>query len=454
LQSYELNNNSIGKGSGIDAALNYQLGSKKDKNRLLTFSYRYYNFSNNQFNNVNIFNPVSYNLSNYKQENTGSSSEQTVQIDYTLPVKKLVIEAGVKAIFRNNSSNFEYLTLNSDGVFVQDPLRTNLFDNQQDVYGIYNTYQFAIKDWGFKAGIRAEQTEIDADFYGLSSEFNSSFLNFIPSISINRKFKNSSNINFGFSSRIQRPGIHQLNPFVDRSNPNFESSGNPDLKPMSGNSIELNYSSFKKLQLNIGFRGMFFKDIIMPRVVTDATTNITRTSYGNNGTASLLGLNVNANYPISTKLRASLNVMANYGMVKGEVNGSQINIKGLMRRAFGSLTYRPSKTWQATGSVNYNGPNLSLQGSSNSFVTSSLSINKDFFDNKLSISIAANNAFNKYRNAINYTNGPNFTQESFNQNYQRNFTTSLNYRFGKLKEAIKRNKKGINNNDVSSGSGL
>lgn len=454
LQSYELNNNSRGKGNGIDAALNYQLGSKKDKNRLLTFSYRYYNFSNNQFNSVNIFNPVSYNLPNYEQENTGSSSEQTVQIDYTLPVKKLVIEAGAKAIFRNNSSNFEYLTLNSDGVYVQDPLRTNLFDNQQDVYGIYNTYQFAIKDWGFKAGIRAEQTEIDADFYGLSSEFNSSFLNFIPSVSINRKFKNNSNINFGFSSRIQRPGIHQLNPFVDRSNPNFESSGNPDLKPMSGNSIELNYSSFKKLQLNVGFRGMFFKDIIMPRVVTDATTNITRTSYGNNGTGTLLGLNVNANYPISSKLRASLNVMANYGMVKGEVNGSQINTKGLMRRAFGSLTYRPSKTWQATGSVNYNGPNLSLQGSSNSFVTSSLSVNKDFFDNKLSISIAANNAFNKYRNAINYTNGPNFTQESFNQNYQRNFTTSVNYRFGKLKEAIKRNKKGINNNDVSSGSGL
>ena len=454
LQSYELNNNSQGKGNGVEAALNYQLGSKKDKNRLLTFSYRYYNFSNNQFNSVNIFNPVAYSLPNYKQENTGSSSEQTVQIDYTLPIKKLIIEAGVKAIFRNNNSNFEYLTLNTDGVYIQDPLRTNIFDNQQDVYGVYNTYQFAIKDWGFKAGIRAEQTEIDADFYGATSEFNSSFLNFIPSISINRKFKNNSNINFGFSSRIQRPGIHQLNPFVDRSNPNFESSGNPDLKPMSGNSVEVNYSIFKKLQLNLGFRGMFFEDIIMPRVVTDPATNITRTSYGNNGTATLLGLNINANYPFSNKLRASINVMANYGMVKGEVNGSAIETKGLMKRAFGSLTYRPSKTWQATGSLNYNGRNFTLQGSSNSFVTSSLSINKDFFDNKLSISLAANNAFNKYRNAINYTNGPNFTQESFNQNYQRNFTTSVNYRFGKLKEAIKRNKKGINNNDVSSGSGL
>ncbi|RZL50702.1 MAG: TonB-dependent receptor [Pedobacter sp.] len=454
LQSYELRNSLNGSGNGIDAALNYQLGFKKDKNRMLTFSYRYYDFTNKQFNNVNIFNPVSYNLPNYKQENTGGSTEQTLQIDYTLPIKKLTIEAGVKAIFRENSSNFEFLALNATGLYVQDPLRTNIFDNQQNVYGVYNTYQFAIKNWGFKAGLRAEQTEIKANFYGANSEFNSNSLNFIPSVSVNRKFKNNSSINFGFSSRIQRPGINQLNPFVDRSNPNFESSGNPDLKPMSGNSIELNYSNFKKLQLNLGFRGMFFKDIIMPRVITDPTTNITRSSYANNGTATLLGLNLNANYPITSKLRANLNAMASYGMVKGEVNGTAINTKGFMKRAFGSVSYRPSKTWQATGSLNYNGRNFTLQGSSNSFVTSSLSVNKDFFDQKLSISLAANNAFNKYRNAINYTNGPDFTQESFNQNYQRNFTTSINYRFGKLKEAIKKNKKGINNNDVSSGSGL
>ena len=146
--------------------------------------------------------------------------------------------------------------------------------------------------------------------------------------------------------------------------------------------------------------------------------------------------------------------MANYGLVNGEVNGVAVDRQGLMRRAFTSLTYRPNKTWQATGSVNYNGPNLSLQGTSNSFVSTSFSLNKDFFNNKLTLSVAVNNAFNKYREAINYTTGPNFSQEVYNQNYQRNFTTSLNYRFGKLKDAIKKNKKGINNNDVSEGSSL
>lgn len=452
LQSYELRNTLEGSGNGIDAAINYQLGFKKDKNKMLTFSYRYYDFTNSQFNNVNILNPISYNLTDYQQFNNGGSKEQTVQIDYTLPIKKLTIEAGAKAIFRENSSNFEALSLNQNGAYEIDPSRTNIFDNTQNVYGIYNTYQFNLSKWGFKAGLRAEQTVINANFYGATVQFTSNALNFIPSISINRKFKNNTSINFGASSRIQRPGIYQLNPFVDRSNPNFETTGNPDLKPMSGNSLEMSYSYFKKLQLNVGLRSMFFKDIIMPRVVTDELTNITRSSFGNNGTATMVGLNVNANYPFSSKLRANLNLTANYGSVKGEVNGTLIETNGLMKRAFGSLTYKPSKNWQATGTINYNGRNFTLQGSSNAFVTSSLSINKDFLANKLSISLAANNAFNKYRNNINNINGPSFTQESFSQNYQRNFTTSVNYRFGKLKEAIKKNKKGINNSDVSSGS--
>ncbi|MGF1924275.1 MAG: outer membrane beta-barrel family protein, partial [Bacteroidia bacterium] len=453
LQSYELTNNLAGSGSGVDAAINYQLGFKKDKNRLLTFSYRYYRFSNNQLNDVNISNPIAYNLPNYKQNNTGGSAEKTFQIDYVYPTKKVTIETGIKAIFRDNTSNFDFLSLQSGGLFVLDPARTNGFDNKQNVFGVYNTYQFNLKKWGIKAGIRLEQTEIDANFSELTN-LSSSALNLIPSISANRKFKDNSSLNFGFTSRIQRPGINQLNPFVDRSNPNFESSGNPDLRPMSGQSIEVNYSRFKKASINIGLRGMFFDNVIMPRAVTDPTTNITRSSYGNTGNATLIGLNLNVNYPFSAKLRASINGMASYGIVTGEINGSMLKTSGMMGRASSSITYKPNKTWQTTASINYSGPNFTLQGRSNTFVSSSLSLSKELFKNKVSISLAANNAFDKYRSAINTTKGPNFTQESFSQNYQRNFTTSLNYRFGKLKEEIRKNKKGINNNDVSQGSTL
>lgn len=454
LQRYELSNDVNNAGDGIDASFNYQLGFKKNKNRLLTFSYRYYDFSNTQFNDVNIFNTVAYTVPNYHQDSKSGSSEQTVQVDYTLPIKKITMEAGIKAIFRDNTSNFEYLSVNSSGFYTIDPTRTNNFDNQQNVFGVYNSYQFALKKWGVKAGLRIEQTHIDANFYGAGSQFSSNSLNFIPAISVNRKFKNMTNLNLGITSRIQRPGIYQLNPFVDRSNPNFETTGNPDLKPMYGYALEASYSIMKKAAINIGFRAMTINNLIMPRVTTDPTTNVTTSSFGNTGSATLFGLNLNVNYPFTQKLRAQLGAMGNYGMVKGEVGGVMIDKKGLMRKAFTSFTYRPTKTWQGTASVNYNGPGLSLQGTTNSFVFYSFSVNKDLFDNKFTLSAAANNAFSKYRKAINYTNGTNFTQESFNQNYQRNFTISANYRFGKLKDAIKKNKKGINNNDVSEGTSL
>ncbi|MEJ5964004.1 outer membrane beta-barrel protein [Pedobacter immunditicola] len=49
-------------------------------------------------------------------------------------------------------------------------------------------------------------------------------------------------MNLGYTQRIQRPGIYQLNPFVDRSNPNVQISGNPNLRPVTANALQLVYS--------------------------------------------------------------------------------------------------------------------------------------------------------------------------------------------------------------------
>ncbi|HCN84357.1 MAG TPA: TonB-dependent receptor, partial [Sphingobacteriaceae bacterium] len=98
-QDYDLSGNNTAHGKGADGALNYQLGFKSDKTRLLTFSYQNIWYENNQLNSIDISNPP-----DYQQTNEGSSSEQTVQIDYVHPVKKVMIEAGLKEIIRNNKS--------------------------------------------------------------------------------------------------------------------------------------------------------------------------------------------------------------------------------------------------------------------------------------------------------------------------------------------------------------
>ncbi|MGV3509517.1 MAG: TonB-dependent receptor, partial [Sphingobacteriaceae bacterium] len=335
-QSYHLGNSNTGKASGLDLALNYQLGFKSNKSRLFTVSYRYFNYGNDQFNELVVTDPVDYDEPNYKQKNHGITDEHTFQIDYVHPVKKITIEAGIKGIIRNNKSDFRYDSLNTEGVFQIDNQQSNNFENQQRVLAIYNSYQYNLKDWGFKGGLRLEQTIIDADFISTSSLLKKNYLNLVPSISINRKLKNMSSLTLGYSYRVKRPGIRQLNPFVDRSNPNIESSGNPDLRPASGSSIELKYSKFKKGSFNVGLSYEFFNHLVMPMSTLDPVTNITRSTFGNTGRARLIATNANVNYPITKKLNITVNGYAALGKVNGLVNNEEVSNEGLMYYVSGS----------------------------------------------------------------------------------------------------------------------
>lgn len=453
IQSYTLLNKNTGKGRGFDVAFNYQMGFKSDKNRLLTTSYRFFEYGNDNFSNLIVSNSESYSRPDYKQLNKGRSSEQAFQIDYVHPVKKLTIEAGVKGILRNNTSNFRYDTLNTDGVFALDNSRSNNFKNKQSIYSIYNSYQYNLKNWGFKGGLRLEQTLIDADFISTSSQLQKSYLNLVPSVSINRKLKNMSSLTLGYSRKIKRPGIYQLNPFVDRSNPNFESSGNPNLRAATASGIELKYSNFKKGSFNIGLSYEFYNKLVMPISILNAATNITRSSFDNTGKAQVIGGNANVNYPFTKKWNLSLNAHAGYGHVTALVNNVIVENQGLMYYVSGSSGYSLNKGWRVNANMNMQGPNLSLQGTSNSFIGSSFSVNKDLIKEKLSFSASANNPFAKYRYYISETNGNDFTQESNNQSYLRTYSASLNYRFGKLKSSVKKSKKAIINDDTGGGMG-
>lgn len=453
LQQYMLRNSNGGNGIGMDAAVNYQKGFKADKNRLLTFSYRFFSYGNKSDNNLAFSERLHYDIADYRQLNDQRFSEQTFQVDYVYPVKKLNIEAGLKAILRDNKSDFQNWSYHDEtGQFEIQPGLGNKFRNGQQVFGAYNTYQYNVKKWSFKAGARIEQTVINADFISTDSRVRQNYFNVIPSVSINRKLKGNSALNLGYTQRIQRPGIYQLNPFVDKSNPNFERTGNPDLRPANVNDIQLGYNWSKKASINFGLGYTFFKDLIFPVAVYDSTTNITRTSYGNTGRAKLPQANLNINYPITKKWNFSMNLRAAYGMVQGLVNNVLIKNEGLMYQLSSSTGYRFEKEWRINANLNANGPSVSLQGSSNAMFSTSFSVNKDLVKDKLSLSASVNNPFTKFRRNHNESFGPDFAQNNDRRDYFRSFNFSVNYKFGKLKDAIRKNKRGIRNDDVQSGS--
>ncbi|GAB4023317.1 outer membrane beta-barrel family protein [Spirosoma koreense] len=452
LQGYTLSTNRTGNGNGVDASLNYQHSFRADKNRLLTLSYRYLTYGDQQASELNLTNRISYTMPDYRQVNDQQFAEQTVQLDYVHPIRNHQIEAGLKGILRDNQSDFQYAVVDSvTRQFVIQPTISNRFRNTQNVFGGYTTYQFAMKGWGVKAGLRIEQTVIDANFISVESRVKRTYFNLIPSVSVNRKFKNTSGLTLGYTQRIQRPGIYQLNPFVDRSNPNFERTGNPDLRPALVNDIQLTFSGAGKARLNLGLGFTFFRDLIFPVSVYDSTTTITRTSYGNTGTAKLPNMFMNLNYPITKRWNVSINSRVAYGMVQGLVNGVLIKNEGLMHNIAVSTNYRMQKDWRLTANLQLNGPGVNLQGKTNSLISSSLSINKDLIKEKLVVAGSINNPFRTYRENLTSTFGPDFQQTNFRWDYFRSFTVSLNYKFGKLRESIKKNQRGIRNDDISGG---
>jgi len=442
LQGYELTNANTERGNGFDVSLNYQLGFKRNKRQLLTFSYQYDNYNNKQYSNLNVLNPVNYSQPNYHQNNDAISKEQTAQIDYTQPFsKKLTMDVGVKAIWRSNTSNFDYQTQSSNGEFITDPLRSNLFDNTQGIYGAYNSYQYTLQNWDFKAGIRAEETTFT------STGIDRTYFNVVPSISINRKFKNNTSINFGYSSRIQRPGINRLNPFIDRSNPNFYSGGNPNLNPTVANSYQVGFNSAKKVPVNISLGYIAFHDLIMPGVTYDPATHVVINIMQNTGKAQLFTFNFNINYNITSKWSMSTNANIAHGHVVAVVGGQPLENQGFMENGYLSTNYRFTSGVRLGATLNVNGPDLSLQGTSNWNINSSFSVSKDIVKNKLSFSLATNNPWSKFRTYQREYFGPDFDQFNTRQNFYRSFNASLNYRFGKLKDDLKKAKKSIQNDD-------
>jgi len=452
--NYDLFGNNRFEWKGLDMTLNYQLGFKSSKERLLTFSYKYNDGSNPQLNDLRFENRQNFTDPNYIQQNDSKAREQTIQVDYVHPLKNLNIEGGIKGILRANDSNFEYSSFNaSTNDYQIDPLRTNRFNNDQNVIGAYNSYNLKLKSWGFKAGVRAEKTFVRADFISSGSNVKSDYFNVIPSVSLSKKFENQSSLSLGFTQRIQRPGIDNLNPFVDRSIPNFESTGNPDLEAVLSNNFELNYSRFKKGSINIGLSYNFANNTVQNISIYNEVDKVTRTTFANIGRDKSLVSNLNINYPLTAKWNASLSGNIGYTWLQGTINGALTSNKGFMGYAYINTNYKFEKEWKVNASASYSAADVLLQGRSGEYFYMSFGGSKAIVKDKLTLSANVNNPFAKYRYYRTFTEGPNFTQRYNSANYNRSVSLSLNWKFGKLKDSIKKSQRSINNDDVKSSGG-
>ncbi len=446
---------------GIDASLNYQIGFKKNKDQLLTLSYKYSYSPFTQLSDNTYTNRLNYpaiDQPDFKQYNDAGSKEHTMQIDYAQPFKKITLELGGKVILRNNYSYFDRSDFDEAlNAYIVNSNYTNNFNYHQDVYSLYNSYQLKLEKWTAKAGLRIEHTNIDANFTLANIPLKEGYNNIVPSISIQRSFKSSS-FNLGFTQRIQRPAIYQLNPFVDNSNPKFISTGNPNLKPELNNSFEFTYSNFAKNSFTAGLSYQFSNNAIQNvtyfdrRQLADKTYDtITTTTYQNLGSNRSLGINVNTNIAVTKSFTIGLNGQVSEIWLKGTYNGQLYENSGFSGNAFANLGYKFNDSYRASIDAGFFSGDVNLQGHSSNFIYNSYVITRTFLNKKASISLVANNPESKFHKFETSTTTPQFYQYSYNENPYRTFAVRFSYKIGKLNGEIKKNQHGISNDDTKGG---
>ncbi|MCJ8211647.1 TonB-dependent receptor [Mucilaginibacter sp. RS28] len=450
-QSYALNNLGNGYFRGTEASLNYQLGFKRNKDQLLTLSYKYSSFGNKQDNQNTFEQKLNYGQPDFNQHNNASSDEQTIQLDYVHPFdKKLTFETGTKAILRKSTSDFNSEVFDKTAnAFVPDLTQTNNFDYRQDVYSGYTSLQYKKEKWSAKAGLRLEHTTVDANYTSIGSAANQDYNNLVPNISVMRSFKNNS-LSFSFSNRISRPGIWQLNPFVNRANPKYIQVGNPALRPAVNHNFELNYDISGKGSINMGLSYTFANNTIQ-NVTTIGADTVSVSTYDNVGKNKRVGYSLSVNYPLTKKLSANLNAQLLFIDLKGFYNNIYYHNNGLQGYTFFNASYKFTKTFRMGADVDFDSRYVMLQGRDNSWFGESLSASKDFLNEKATLSLYVSNPFKKFIKIDFYSKTEQFEQFNSFYNYYRNISLSFMYKFGKLNSSIKKNQRGIRNDDTSGG---
>ncbi|MET3114176.1 hypothetical protein AAKU52_001909 [Pedobacter sp. CG_S7] len=446
LQSYDLLNINPQRETGVDLNINYQLDFKRKKNQLLTFSYQFQDFPNRQSDEVQITNRYNYEQNSYRQANSNGTREQTMQVDYVHPAKIFTIEVGAKVILRNNFSDFGTEIYNKAlNAYSADGLMNNSFDYRQSVYSLYNSWHLKLKKIEIKAGFRLENTRINADFITQKSFLKESYTNYIPVISIQRKL-NQGAINLGYSQRISRPGIYQLNPFIDKSDPQFITAGNPELEPVLNHNFELAYNIFGKGNCNIALSYSFANNNIQQ--VTSLLEGGSYTTYENIGENKTAGMNLSISYPFSKSFTGSINSALGYIWMKGGFNKKLYENDGLQGSAYASLNYKINTNWRLGTFVSFISASPMLQGRKNAIINNSFRLTKDLLKKKLTASFSVVNPYQKYWYVKTNIITADFEQRVSGQKIYRTFGLSLKYNFGALKSDIKKNQRSITNDDV------
>lgn len=441
--------------------VDYQRGFKRNKKELLTLSYQYDYMPNDVdvYSNINNKEGNSSSLdyqSNYNHQfNKASGKEHTLQLDYVNPfVKHHSLEGGLKYIRRSNDSQ-ALSEMRMDEVDQWQPSSFQPlmeYDHLQNILAVYTGYTFNNDKWGLNSGLRMEHTWQDVSYkQGNGKDFDYRATDWVPSLSVSHKISEYNNLRLSYNLRLRRPGINFLNPYVLVNGSNI-SYGNPELISSKHHRITLMHSYFSS-RFNV-------QSTILCTSTTEGIgeyqflddKNVLHHTYGNIEQVKGLGAGTYIGYNPTAKTTLSVNGYLAYLDMKTNkkykdlLNSWENN--GFCGSVFTNFSQKFGDGWRLVLSAGCGRQEISLGSNPEIFYTYGGYISKSFIGEKLTIALRGQDFLQSYKKGTAKQIYPEFHLTQKMRYYNNTFGITVSYRFGELKESVRKATRSITNDDL------
>lgn len=366
--------------------------------------------------------------SDQQTETKYQSADYIFKMDYTNPItEQITLETGAQYLINNVGNDFTVRD-ELDGVWVTVDSLTNNFEYSQKVLGAYGTGSYENDRWGAKLGLRIENTDLSTLLTNTNEANNQNFTNLFPTVHTSYKLSDAVSMQAGYSRRIYRPRLWDLNPFFNiRNNFNIR-TGNPNLLPEYTDSYEVtSIFNLEKASINTSIYHRATQDVI--ERITTSENNVNTTMPMNIGTNRNTGFEFNGEYSPLEWLKLNGDFNLNYFVRSGEFQDRSFDFNGNQwsSRLTSKIALPANFDLELMG--NYQSGFQEVQGEVSGFAFADLGLRKKMLGGKAVINLGVRDIFaSRIRESV--TDQPQFYQYSFEQR-GRFVTLGLSYGFGK-----------------------
>lgn len=352
----------------------------------------------------------------------------TGKLDYVNPItEKLTLELGSQ-FDMNDVGNDYTVSDNINDVWLVDTGLTNNFEFDQQVLGVYITGSYEGEKWGLKLGSRVEHTNLLTVLTNTNQKNRRTYTNFFPSVHTSYNVSKMIAFQAGYSRRIFRPRLWDLNPFFNIRNNFSIRQGNPNLLPEFGDSYELTaIFILSKLSLNSSIYHLYTMDVI--ERVSYFENNVTITKPINVGTRHKTGFELNGKYSPTKKISFNGDVNIGYFQRKGQFQSQDFAFTGGQWSSRLTGKFKLPKGFEAEISGDYQSGYKTVQNVVSGFAFMDLGLRKKLWDGKGVINASVRDVFAS-RIRESYVDNDDFYLYNFSQR-GRFMTLGFSYSFGK-----------------------